>query len=124
MGWFRRQCRLGGWVALVALTLQLALSFGHSHDEALGHAPEVAALTADRPGGGHPDSPAAPHDQPPHHDYCAICAVLSLLTGAQIADAPALPVPAVTADAIVSEPGTIRAILGRPAFQSRAPPLS
>ena len=120
MGWFRRQCRLGGWVALVALTLQLALSFGHSHDEAFGHAPEVAALTADGPGGGHSDSPAGHHD----HNYCAICAVLSLLTGAQTADAPALAVPAVAAGAVVSEPGTIRAILGRPAFQSRAPPLA
>jgi hypothetical protein len=121
MGWFRRRCRLGGWVALVALTLQLALSFGHVHGEDLGHATEIAALTADGSDGGHPDSPAGHHD----HNYCAIYAVLGLLTGAQTADAPALPPPALAAAAtIVAEPETIRAVPGRTAFQSRAPPLS
>jgi hypothetical protein len=108
-------------VALVALTLQLALSFGHVHGEDHGHAPEIAALTADGSAGGHPDSPAGHHD----HNYCAIYAVLSLLTGAQTAAAPALPMPAAAAAAtVVAEPATIRASRSRAAFQSRAPPLS
>lgn len=120
MGWFRRRCRLGGWVALVALVLQLALAFGHSHSEAFSRTAEIAALTDGGSDGGQPDSPAAPHD----HDYCGVCAVLSLLAGAQTADVPTLPMPAVAAVTVVAEPGTIHAIRGRTAFQSRAPPLS
>ena len=121
MGWFRGRCRLGGWVALVAIALQLALSFGHVHREAFSHASEIAALTVDGSDIGQPDSPAAPHDD----DYCAICAVLSLLAGTQTADAPALPPPlAVAAVALTPEPEIVRALLGRTAFQSRAPPQS
>ena len=120
MGWFRGRSRLGGWVALVAIALQLALSFGHVHSEALGHASEMAALAVDGADSGPPESPAAPHD----HDYCAICAVLSLLAGAQTANAPALPMPAVATVTVVAESGTIRAVRSRTAFQSRAPPLS
>jgi hypothetical protein len=120
MGWFRGRSRLGGWVALVALALQLALSFGHIHSEAFSRAAEIAALTDGGSDGGQPDGPAAPND----HDYCSICAVLSLLAGAQTADAPALPVPAVAAVIVVAELGTIHAVRGRTAFQSRAPPLS
>jgi len=121
MGWFRRRCRLGGWVALAAIALQLALSFGHIHSEAFGHADEIAAYTVDGPDAKQPGSPAAPHE----HKYCPIHAVLTLLAGAQTADAPALPMPAVTAAVtLVAEPGTTRPVLGRLAFQSRAPPLA
>jgi len=120
MGWFRKRSRFGGWVTLVALALQLALSFGHVHGEAFGRGSEIAALTVDGSRGGQPDGPATPSDQ----DYCAVCAVLSLLAGAQPADAPALPMPEVTAVTVVAEPGPIGAVLDRTAFQSRAPPLA
>jgi hypothetical protein len=121
MGWFRGRSRLGVWVALVAIALQLALSFGHVHSEAFSHASEIAVLTANGPHNGQPDGPTAPHE----HEYCSIYAVLSLLAGAQTADAPAIPVPAATAAVIlVAEPETVRAIRGRTAFQSRAPPLA
>jgi DUF2946 family protein len=120
MRWFRGLgSRCGGWVALVAIALQLALAFGHVHHDAYSHASEIAALTvADR---GEPASPAAPHD----HDYCAICTVLSLLSGAQGAAPPALPVPAATAAvAVVAEPERVHAAELCPAFQSRAPPFA
>ena len=120
MGWFRQRCRLGRWVTLIALALQLALLFGHVHGEAFGHASEIAAVTVDGPDGTQPDSPAAPHDP----DYCAVCAVLSLLAGAQTADAPTLPVLAVPAVTPSAEPRTFHAIHSRAAFQPRAPPLS
>ena len=120
MGWFRERCRLGVWVALTALALQLALSFGHIHAETFSPAPQITALAAEATGGGQPDSPAAPGD----HDYCAVCAVLSLLAAAQTADAPALPVPAAATVTVVAVPETIRAIPGRTAFQSRAPTLA
>lgn len=106
-------------MALVALALQLVLAFGHVHTGALGHAPEIAALTTDAANAGRPQKPAS------HRDYCAICVVLSLLSGAQGATTPALPVPVATAAvALLIEPGTVHTAALRPAFQSRAPPLA
>jgi len=122
MRWFRGLgSRFGGWVALVAIALQLVLALGHVHQDAYSHASDIAALTANVADRGEPASPAPPHD----HDYCAICTVLSLLSGAQGAAPPALPVPAATAAvAVVAEPETVHAAELRPAFQSRAPPLA
>lgn len=122
MRWFRGLgSRFGGWVALVAIALQLVLAFGHVHRDAFSHASEIAALTSNVADRGEPASPAPPHD----HDYCAICAVMNLLAGAQGATAPALPVPAATeAAAVVAEPETIRTVDTGAAFQSRAPPLA
>jgi hypothetical protein len=120
MRWFRGHGRLGGWVALVAIALQLVLSFGHVHHEAYAHASEIAALAADGSNNSQPSNPAAPSD----HDYCSLCAVLSLLAGAQGAAAPALPVPTATAAiALIAKPETVHAAELRPAFRSRAPPL-
>lgn len=122
MGWFRGLgSRFGGWVALVAIALQLVLAFGHVHHDAYSHASEIGALTADVGDRGEPAKPAAPHD----HDYCAICSVLSLLSGAQGASAPALPVPAtILSVAVIVAPETVHAAELRAAFQSRAPPLA
>jgi hypothetical protein len=121
MRWFRGHSRIAGWVALFALALQLVLAFGHVHTGGLGHTREIAALTADGSTGGQPHKPTTPSDQ----DYCAICAVLNLLSGAQGATAPALPVPfATVAATVVAEPETVHAATLRPAFQSRAPPLA
>jgi hypothetical protein len=121
MRWFRGLGgRFGGWVALVAISLQLVLAFGHVHHDAYSHASEIAALT-DGSNSSQPGNPAAPTD----HDYCAICTVLSLLSGAQGASAPALPVPATTPSvAVVVAPETVHAAELRPAFRSRAPPLA
>jgi hypothetical protein len=89
MGWARARRRLTGWLALVALALQLALAFGHSHAEDL--TPAVTAATADQTGGA-PAAPKAPADS--DHADCAICTVLHL-AGALLAPAPpALALPA------------------------------
>jgi hypothetical protein len=113
MLWFRRRCRYAVGVALFALTLQLALSFGHTH--AL-HTPQpTASLTAQADG----SSPPANHDD----DYCSICAVLVLLTNAQTASAPVVVPPAMLAAA--EQPSLSETILSgsqRAAFRSRAPP--
>jgi hypothetical protein len=122
MGWFRGQGRLGAWLALVALALQLGLSFGHIHAEAPDHAPGLAAAT-----------PADPQetDQASHHDhgdtadrdYCPCCAILSLLAGAQTGamSPPAMPVWQ-TAEVLVPAAGTTRPASIRAAFRARAPP--
>lgn len=114
--WHRRPL---AFLALLALTLQLGLAFGHVHGL---QANSPAALSA--AGGTEPSPPGTA----PHHDdsdYCPTCAVLALLAGAQTASTPPLAVPAApvatqfafAADAVRSDPCCA-------AFRSRAPPLS
>jgi hypothetical protein len=120
MRWFRVRSRPAAYLALFALLLQLALSFGHVH---LAHAnhPGVAAAEGIAGQNAVPQQPDADHDE----YYCAIYAFLALLTSAQIAIAPTVPVPATLA--VADAPGVAKAArLGprRGAFQSRAPPIS
>jgi hypothetical protein len=114
MLWFRRRCRYAAGMALFALALQLALSFGHIH--ALPTPQPTASVTAQVHDG---PSPPGNHDD----DYCSICAVLALLTNAQTASAPVVVLPVVLA---VAErptlPETIPSGSQRVAFRSRAPP--
>jgi hypothetical protein len=114
MGWFRWRRRVGAWLALLALALQIGLSFGHIHHHAVGHADEIAT---GEPSGGEPE-----HGD---NDYCPIFAMLSLLAGAQTGSGPAMPVPAIFAtEAIFAGIKTNRAAARQTAFRSRAPPLA
>jgi len=117
MRWFRSNRRRWGWLALWALALQLGLSFGHVHVAHGSHAGLATPAQSD----------AATPQPPPDHEshYCAIYAVNALLSGAQVAAAPLIPTPAAAAIADVSiATAGIRTEVRRPAFQSRAPPLS
>jgi len=120
MRWFRSRRSWVGCLALFALLLQLGLSFGHHHGLAVGH---PHAVQAGVPAGDGND-PAAPQHRG-RDDYCAICAVLAQLGGAQIAVGPALPHPIALSSAALSLPAEIaRGETHRFAFRSRAPPLS
>ena len=58
-------------------------------------------------------------------DYCATCAILAMLAGAQTASAPAVVLPATLASAEIVVPDQAVRIASRHfAFQSRAPPQS
>jgi hypothetical protein len=107
-----------GWLALWALALQLGLSFGHVHGTRGDHPAAVEIITADAVNasntGGSGDT-----------DYCATCAILALLTGAQTASAPVFVLPVVLASAeITVAPEAPRLGASRRAFRPRAPPLS
>lgn len=120
MRWFRLRQQCCSWVALVAVAAQLVLSFGHVHGLTTGGPTAVAAISA---GSGSPPQPTGgeQHDD----DYCAICAVQALLSSAQTASAPALPVveaPAAIEIAFSVETVRINRLLA--AFRSRAPPIS
>lgn len=115
MVWFRSLRRCGGWLALLALTLQLGLAFGHVHGtHAAGS--QAAAVT----------STPSPTDNGDHDDdYCATCAILALLTASPTASAPVAPAPVAFVAAEIAIPdASIRIGLSRAAFHSRAPPLS
>ena len=91
MGWFRDHMRRGSWFALVALAINLGLSFGHIH-------------AIDRRGFGHPSASqivaiASPNDAqtPGHHEgdqfdlLCPICIAASAVGHALASAPPALP---------------------------------
>ena len=121
MRWFRSNRRLGGWVALFALTVQLVLSFGHIHAIPAGDPEIVTAAVADA--GAPPPQPGPARHHQDDDDYCAICAVLALLSGAQTSDAPVLPALVALASAeVVVTAEVVRIDPPRAAFRSRAPP--
>ena len=108
-------------LALFALALQLALSFGHVHGTTAAHAAQVTAIADSGERAAAPQPDTGDHGD----DYCAICAVLTLLTGAQAASAPVFAPPAVIASAeIAFAQEAPRLGSQHAAFRSRAPPQS
>jgi hypothetical protein len=136
VNWFRKHLKHGSRLALLALVIQFALSFGHFHADAAGAAPAVQAGLADA--GLAAAAPAVLHgaadqgaQQPPGHDTdrhasdCAICAFLSVANNFLFANPPQLALQeAVELLHLIS--GAEFAHLGslHPAFHSRAPPIS
>ena len=138
MNWFRKHVKSGSRLALFALAIQFALSFGHFHGVAAQAAPAIQtgltnadlaiAATLDAQG----INSEAARQQPSNHDSdqqrtdaCAICAVLSLAGNFLFATPPLLELPGaieflyLTTDAEFSHLGSLH-----PAFQSCAPPVS
>ena len=122
MRWIRDNVRHGSWLALVAIAINLALSFGHVH--VAGRASDrnlvVAAIGASDRGNvpGHSDDPRA--------DYlCPICIASSAIANAMAASPPAiaLQLTATVVDRTIP-PVRIAVALPRAPFQSRGPPVS
>jgi Protein of unknown function (DUF2946) len=118
MQWLRSNIRLGARLALFAIAVQFALSFGHVHALVAQAAPSIQSAQQQLP---------QQNPDPDQHrdDFCAICAVVGMASMAMAATPPALPVPQafelaqLTPEATFEHPRFARA-----AFQSRAPPLS
>ena len=103
MKWFRRNIRTGSRLALFALALQFALSFGHFHFDAAKAAPDfrtqsdlvqlqVQALPADATSQAQ-QQPASHDNDQTSHEPCAICAVLSLAGSMVFSTPPLLLLP-------------------------------
>jgi hypothetical protein len=128
MNWFRKHVKAGSRLALFALAIQFALSFGHFHGEVAQAAPALQAGLADFATLA-PQAEAA--QRPSNHDTdhqtpdCAICAVLSLANNFLPAAPPLLKLPQAV-ERLHLTTGAAFAHLGSLylAFQSRAPPLS
>jgi hypothetical protein len=136
MNWFRKHVKTGSRLALFALAIQFALSFGHFHGEVARAAPAIQAglVDADLAIAATLATQAAPSEaaqQPSGHDTdqrtsdCAICAVLSLANNFLFATPPLLELPQAV-ELLHLTTGAEFAHLGslHPAFQSRAPPVS
>lgn len=126
MGWFRSNRRMGGGLALIALVIHFALSFGHLHVATFGNA-SAATLTSSEPAGtaSVPDTPGSPSN---HHpglaDSCAICANIHLVASLLV-EWPAWLLPLRVEQEL---PGSIGPT-NRPAWlgtavQARAPPIA
>jgi Protein of unknown function (DUF2946) len=122
MRWVRDNIGQGSWLALVAIAINFALSFGHVHVIA-GHGSEgaLAAMLG-----------ASDHQQAPGHsggpqgdDHCPICIASSAIANAMAASPPAFPLQltATVVDRTIA-PVRLAIALPRAAFQSRGPPLS
>ena len=121
MRWVRGHRRVGACVALFALALQLALSFGHIHlaDIASPLASVAAAAPSqaeDYGGPANPDRRA--------RDICAICATLNLTASADLPTVASLVVPFAFTQA--QRPDFVSALISSELFflfQARAPPV-
>jgi hypothetical protein len=117
----RFRSKIGSWLALTALVVQLMLSSAHVHLTILHGADYRTAIA-----GATAKTYKLPAPEPTTPgDYCAICASIQLSANTDLPRVPKLPK--------VLEFRTIRvtgdvalAIVGphRTAFQSRAPPLA
>jgi hypothetical protein len=131
MKWFRSNIKTGSRLALFALAIQFALSFGHFHaaaaqpprpgltDAELAHAARDAAGELQR-------QQPSDHDTDQHTAHaCVICAVNSLANNFLFATPPLLELPQAV-ELLHLTTGAEFTYLGslHPAFQSRAPPVS
>ena len=135
--WFRKHLKDGSRLALFALAIQFALSFGHFHGTAAQAAPAIvtgltqadldyakAAHGAGTEAVQKQQRSTSDTDQQPA-DACAICAVISLAGNVLFAKPPLLQLPRavellyLTTDAEFAHLNSVH-----PAFQSRAPPAS
>jgi hypothetical protein len=97
MRWVRSRLWFGSWSALLALAIQLALSFGHLHVEDTSarstSIPFALRLVIEAPAAT-PGALSTPAQQKPTSladDFCAICAVIRLV--GVPTPAPILPLP-------------------------------
>jgi hypothetical protein len=105
MDWFRSRSKWGAYLALFALALQLALTFGHVHlDRASPISADrsiVAAADAWNTAQVKPTDPTDRHDRA--DDRCAICTLIHLAATLILAEPPSLPLPDISVG-VPSEP--------------------
>jgi len=137
--WFRNNIKTGSRLALFALAIQFALSFGHFHGLAAQAAPAIqtgvtdadfayaagaaAQTAADEV--AQKQQPSTPDTDQQPADACAICAVMSLAGNVLFATPPLLQLPqAVEFLYLTTDAEFVHLNSIHPAFQSRAPPAS
>ncbi|RXT39039.1 DUF2946 domain-containing protein [Bradyrhizobium betae] len=134
MKWFRSNIRHGARLALFAMLVQLALTFGHSHWFAQATSLAQASLQQTDSTGSvaSPDratvqkqSPASPDREPPGDDNCAICALVAMAGTVVSATPPLLLLPqAIELLQLTLDAEFIHLKSAGTAFQPRAPPAS
>jgi hypothetical protein len=123
MRWFRRNMRFGSWCALFALTIQLALSFGHLHFASSAAVAALASAAAEPLADAADDQPT-PSKHTRVADYCTICASIHL-AGLLTAEPPSVAALLPTSQARLTARNQAQSSShsGLP-FNARAPPLA
>src|SRR5262245_15061708 len=122
MSWVRARVRQGALLALLALAIQLVLSFGHFHTDGIARA---AGLTTQTQATTSPLSAPRQHQDGLAAAGCAICASIAIAGTALASVPPNLPVPATFSLWVAIVPRDFAPpALASTAFRSRAPPLS
>src|SRR4051812_17897357 len=137
MRWIRSNMRLGASSALVALAVQLILSFGHVHLDGAGrglHGWAASTRLAAAAPVALPDAPAlATKPAKPTHrdsngvpgDYCAICAIAHLIgTVAAVAVLVLLLTTTLGSGSLLIRDERSLAAISILPFQARGPPIS
>jgi hypothetical protein len=138
MNWFRSNIKRGSRLALFALAVQFALSFGHFHGVAAQVAPAIQSgpaqpeasvpylAAADAVGrSAQPQPASSPDSDQQPSEACAICAVLALANTVLFATPPLLLLPqAVELLYLTTDAGFVHLNSAAAAFQPRAPPIS
>ena len=123
MGWVHRHKHRGAVLALIALALQIALTFGHVHLRGLSgssHAPIAEQVKL-----AHTPQQTPAQSPTDNDDYCAICASIFLASNTFAPAPPQLLVPA-NFQRIEHYFNAARPLAKRLrlAFRSRAPPAA
>ena len=127
MRWVRSNIRPGSCCALLALAIQLALSFGHVHRAEFpwvsGHASPSALAAGAASVSDAAAAPAKPVGLA--SDYCAICAAMVLANSVRPAAAPSSRMPAGNIGVrFWARAEVFSATSPHRLFQARAPPLA
>src|SRR4051794_8303173 len=125
MRWFRDTIRQGTWLALIALAVNLGLSFGHVHAiEGSNSEPAIAAMAASIDSGDAGQNKGHPNDG--HADYlCPICMAAGAMANALASTPPALQADLGSATANRKIEDVLALVEpSRGAFQPRGPPIS
>jgi hypothetical protein len=125
MRWFRDTIKQGTWLALIALAINLGLSFGHFHaidGKVSGRGIAAVAASIASPNDGQKQG----NSDDSHADYlCPIC-ISAIAMASALASAPPvllLEFANVTIDRTI-ENALVLVEPPRAAFQSRGPPIS
>lgn len=134
MKWFRSKIRHGARLAMFAMLVQFALTFGHSHWFAQAAPLAAASLQQTNNGNGvaaidrvavEKQSPAGPDREQPGDDNCAICAVVAMAGTVVSATPPVLLLPqAIDLLHRTTDAEFIHLKSAGTAFQPRGPPAS
>jgi hypothetical protein len=124
MRWFRSNARGGSRLALFALAVQLAVTFGHVHLQGLALASTKAApiALADRSAQAVTADPNRKSRGSADYD-CPICALIQLASTSAPSAAPVLPAPALIGGFRLETPDELRSdVSAYFSFQARGPP--
>ena len=125
MGWVRCHKRRGAYLALAALMLQIALSFGHVHLDGIAGVKSHGVIASAHKVTIARNSGQFPAQNQGDDDYCSICASMFLVSTSFVSEPPKLRVPLGferIEHAFNVTDGTATPRLF--AFQSRAPPAA